>query len=143
MEDKDKTVNNLNGMVEDREKNIRAMTHNEQDDSFWWTIEFSLGGKETGGIASEDDTSWGEEILWTVATMSDAIGSELMSRNGRLILKAHYLGSESLDSLIRRLQDILLSFAGVTLSGSLPGSYVHCGVYAAALCSQLMSMARP
>ena len=72
-------------MMEDREKTM-SQPQTGQDDSFWWTVEFSLGGKETGGVATEEDTPWNEERLWTVATMSGAIGSELVEKDGSYYL---------------------------------------------------------
>ncbi|MBQ9564233.1 MAG: 50S ribosomal protein L11 methyltransferase [Synergistaceae bacterium] len=102
--------------MEDREKTM-SQPQTGQDDSFWWTVEFSLGGKETGGVATEEDTPWNEERLWTVATMSGAIGSELVEKDGKLSMRAHYLGTEDLDELIKRLDNILTPFDGVTLSG--------------------------
>ena len=98
-------------------KNDTSLPQSGQDGIFWWTVEFSLNGKEAGGVASEEDTPWNEEILWTVATMSDSIGSEVTQKDGKVLLRAHYLGKEDLDSLVRKLEELLISFPGVMLSG--------------------------
>ena len=116
-ENKDMTENGSHIDLDERKNTILSLTQGAQDDSFWWTLELSLGGKETGGIAVDEDTAWNEEQLWTVAVMSGAIGSELVTRNGKLIMRADYLSSENLDDLVRKVDDILLEFSGITLTG--------------------------
>ena len=103
-------------IMEGRKNTILSMTQPMKGDNFWLTVEFGLGGKETGGVAAGDDTPWNEERLWTVAVMSGAIGSELFEKDGKLMLRAHYPASEEPESLVKRLDGLLVSFAGVTMS---------------------------
>ncbi|MBQ7263744.1 MAG: 50S ribosomal protein L11 methyltransferase [Synergistaceae bacterium] len=76
--------------------------------SFWWTIE----------IAAEEgaDRASVEERLWTVATLTGAIGSELLEGDGKVVLRAHYLGSVELGDLVKSVSELLPKFEGTSLT---------------------------
>ncbi|MBR1672909.1 MAG: 50S ribosomal protein L11 methyltransferase [Fretibacterium sp.] len=79
-----------------------------EDQNYWWTVDFSL--------SPGANRAWDEERLLTLGSLSGAIGSELLDEDTSLSLRAHYLGSEELDSLVERLNGLLPSFEGVSLS---------------------------
>ncbi|MCR4817789.1 MAG: 50S ribosomal protein L11 methyltransferase [Fretibacterium sp.] len=75
--------------------------------NYWWTVDF--------GLSPGENRSWDEERLLTVGELSGAIGSEFHEEGGKLVLRADYLGSHDLDSLLARLNGILSSFEGVSI----------------------------
>ena len=75
--------------------------YQKEKDSFWWTIEFSMPASKNS-----------EEILSTVAVLSEAIGSYIFTErdynnNERLFLRADYDGSRPIDDLIFMVNFIL------------------------------------
>lgn len=78
------------------------------EESFWWTVEFTL--------KQGDNRGWDEERLMTLASVSGAIGSELLESEGVLTLRAAYLSSRPLEELCRELKELLPSFEGVSLA---------------------------
>lgn len=81
----------------------------EGDGGFWWTVEYEL-------IPGEN-REWDAERLWTLASMTGAIGSELVEDEGRMTLRADYLSSRDPDELSRSVSDLLPSFPGVSAGG--------------------------
>ena len=78
----------------------------EGNGGFWWTVEYEL-------IPGEN-REWDAERLWTLASMTGAIGSELVEDEGRMTLRADYLSSRDPDELSRSVSDLLPSFPGVS-----------------------------
>ena len=74
---------------------------------FWWSVEFEA---EAG-----DNAAWQEERLFDLASMSGAMGSELLEEEGRLILRAAYRSSRELDGLLADLRGLLADFPGIVL----------------------------
>ena len=73
----------------------------EEQNNFWWTIEFSTPLSDNS-----------EELLSTVAALSDSIGSYIFTEqdsegNERLFLRADYHASKTLDDLISGVNLIL------------------------------------
>ena len=101
------------GMNGPNEPDVSAMAQPVQpgfdDRSFWWTMDFN--------ITPGKNRAWDEERLWTLATASGAIGSELLEEEDNLTLRANYLGSQDLGDLVRSVNALLPSFEGITLSG--------------------------
>ncbi|MBR0253055.1 MAG: hypothetical protein IJQ57_06865, partial [Synergistaceae bacterium] len=70
----------------------------KEKDYYWWTIEYSTKNKPES-----------EEILSTVATLSDCIGSYIFTENNsnKLFLRADYDSSEGIDELLYKVEHIL------------------------------------
>lgn len=70
----------------------------EEKNNYWWTIEYSMPIK---------DENQDEEILSTVAALSDCIGSYIFKDNGRIFLRADYDSAEGIDGLLFKVKHIL------------------------------------
>ncbi len=83
----------------------------EEKDNYWWTIEFSMP-------LNDKNFSQNEEILSTVATLSDCIGAYVFKENGRIFLRADYDNSDGLDGVLFKVEHILndYSFRDVDLT---------------------------
>ena len=70
----------------------------KEKDYYWWTIEYSTKNKPES-----------EEILSTVAALSDCIGSYIFTENNsnKLFLRADYDSSEGIDELLYKVEHIL------------------------------------
>ncbi|MCR5347591.1 MAG: 50S ribosomal protein L11 methyltransferase [Fretibacterium sp.] len=75
--------------------------------NYWWTVDF--------GLTPGENRSWDEERLLTLGAISGAIGSEFLEEDGKLVLRADYLGSQDIDALLERLKTLLPSFEGITV----------------------------
>ena len=92
------------------------LKHQEEKDDFWWTIEFSTP-------VSDKSMARNEEILSTVAAMSDSLGAFVFTENDengkkRLFLRADYDSGIGIDELLFKVKHILTypDFKEVTLS---------------------------
>lgn len=88
----------------------------DEKNNYWWTVEFSTA-------LSQNDRSLKEELMSTVAAISNSIGAEIfVERNDsgeyRLFLKAHYNSSTGIDELAAELEDMLKApeFNGIEIS---------------------------
>ncbi len=75
---------------------------NDKAKSFWWTLEFSIE------ILNDNfNKEVEEERLFTLASLTNSIGSELKDDNIKITLKADYTSSQSLDDLLKNVNKIL------------------------------------
>lgn len=74
---------------------------------FWWSVEFA--GEEGG------DPAWEEERLFDLASISGAMGSELVLEEGRPVLRAAYRSSREIGPLLAELGELLVHFPGIVL----------------------------
>ena len=77
----------------------------KEKNNYWWTIEFS-------SPASEKSMSYNEEVLSTVAALSDAIGAYIFTEKDyygriKLFLRADYDGARGIDDVLFQVEDIL------------------------------------
>ena len=88
----------------------------DEKNNYWWTVEFSTA-------LTQNDRSLKEELMSTVASISDSIGSEItVERNDngeyRLFMKTHYNSSIGIDELAAELDYLLKdpAFKGIEIS---------------------------
>ena len=88
----------------------------DEKNNYWWTVEFSTA-------LTQNDRSAKEELMSTVATISNSIGSEITVEHNdsgeyRLFLKAHYNSSIGIDELAAELEYFLKdpAFKGIEIS---------------------------
>lgn len=88
----------------------------DERDSFWWTIELSMPFKQY-------NRGFCEEMLSTVAALSDSIGADIFTErdffgNNKLFLRANYRSSKGIDEILYELEYILKDpdFDGVEIS---------------------------
>ena len=93
------------------ESNFIDELKQDMKNEFWWTIEFSM--PLSGG-----NTARGEEILSTIATLTDALGSFIFIEDGKLFLRADYESSQEFDELLFKVKHYLdmPDFKDVTLT---------------------------
>ena len=89
--------------MQDELKNY--LKYQDEKNDYWWTIEFSMP-------VAEKSMSRNEEILSTVAAMSDPLGTFIFTEkddNGRmrLFLRADYDGKIEIDELLFKVKKIL------------------------------------
>lgn len=96
--------------------NINELENQNEKNSFWWVVEFSVQ-------ITHKDKSFNEERLSTIAAISEARGSEITIEhdfwgNRRLFLRAGYNSSVMLDELIYELDFILKDpdFEGIEIT---------------------------
>ena len=79
----------------------------KEKDNYWWTIEFSMQNQPGN-----------EEILSTIAALSDSIGTYIFTEqnNTRLFLRADYDSSEGIDELLYKVEYYLKDFKNVDLT---------------------------
>ncbi len=77
------------------------------DSSFWWSVDFEA--------ASDASQTLKEELLMTIADLSDAVGSELIEEKNISILRAAYRSISTSDELLAELKDLLKQFEGITI----------------------------
>lgn len=74
--------------------------------NFWWTVEFSIEVLDFNQEIFNKEVE--EERLFTVASLTGSIGSELFDNNDdKITLKASYTSSQSLDDLLKNINKIL------------------------------------
>ena len=100
----------MNDEVEDYKK------VQDEKDNYWWTVEFSTP-------LSQNDRTLKEELMSTVAAISNSIGSEISVEHNdsgeyRLFMKTHYNSSIGIDELAYELEYMLKdpAFKGIEIS---------------------------
>ncbi|MBQ9419534.1 MAG: 50S ribosomal protein L11 methyltransferase [Synergistaceae bacterium] len=81
------------------------LKHQQEKDEFWWTIEFNTP-------VSDKSMARSEELLSTVAAISDALGAFVFTENDengnkKLFLRADYNGAIGIDELLFKVKHII------------------------------------